>query len=119
MLPNVIIQSFDAASLKKVFQLEPSIPLIQLYRFDKDAQLSEKEFVDLQSYASGIGLNWEAVTKEFVDSVHREGLDVHPFTVNEESDMRNLLLLGVDGFITDKPDIAARLRDEESSMDIN
>lgn len=119
MLPNVIIQSFDAASLKKVFQLEPSIPLIQLYRFDKVAWLSEKEFVDLQSYASGIGLNWEAVTKEFVDSVHREGLDVHPFTVNEETDMRNLLLLGVDGFITDKPDIAARLRDEESSMDID
>ena len=33
--------------------------------------------------------------------------------------MRNLLLLGVDGFFTDKPDIASRLRDDESSMDID
>jgi len=116
-MPKVIIQSFDADSLKKVFDMEPSIPLIKLYTFDKAAHLSKKELRDLGNYASGIGIDGKTVTKKFVDSMHMEGLDVHAFTVNDEEMMRTLMIHGVDGVFTDKPDIAARLRDEKSSMD--
>lgn len=116
-IPKVIIQSFDEDSLRKVFEMEPSIPLIKLYAFDQTAHLSKKELRDLGSYASGIGMNGKTVTKQFVDSMHKEGLDVHAFTVNDEEMMRTLMVHGIDGIFTDKPDIAARLRDEKSSMD--
>lgn len=116
-IPKVIIQSFDADSLKQVFDMEPSIPLIKLYTFDSAAHLSKKELRDLGNYASGIGIDGKAVTKKLVDSMHMEGLDVHAFTVNEEEMMRTLMSYGVDGIFTDKPDIAAHLRDEKSSMD--
>ena len=118
-MPKVIIQSFDEDSLKKVFAMEPTIPLIKLYSFDKNAHVTKKELGELVKYASGIGVNGEKVTKKLVESLHNKGLDVHAFTVNDEKLIRTLMSRGVDGVFTDKPDIAVRLRDEKSSMDSN
>lgn len=118
ILPKVIIQSFSERSLKKVSAMEPSIPLIKLYTFDKAAHLSKKTLRKLEIYASGVGLNADAVTKEFVESLHKEGLDVHPFTVNDEDTIRSLLKMGADGVFTDKPDIAVRVRSEIGLMEL-
>ena len=97
--------------------MEPSIPLIKLYSFDKEAHLSKKKVRQLKKYASGVGLNVDSVTKKFIESMHKEGLDVHPFTVNDEKIIRKLIKLGADGVFTDKPDIAVRVKSEESSLD--
>lgn len=113
--PKVIIQSFNTDSLQKVFDLAPSIPLIKLYSFDKDAYLSKKELQKLKKYASGVGVNADKVTKKFVESLHKENLAIHPFTVNDEATIRTLMTLGVDGVFTDKPDIAVQTK--KSSMD--
>ncbi len=43
------------------------------------------------------------VTARFVDAAHRAGLPVHVWTVNDESAMHDLLDLGVDGIMTDRP----------------
>lgn len=110
-IPKVIIQSYDSASLKKVFKMEPSIPLIQLLTFDKKAFLSTREIRKIKSYASGIGLNGDAVTKDFIDNVHAAGLHVHPYTVNESEAIYTMNMLGVDGIFTDRPDVAIRVRE--------
>jgi glycerophosphoryl diester phosphodiesterase len=47
------------------------------------------------------------VDRPVVEYFHRLGIPVHVWTVNEEADMRELLALGVDGIITDRPDLAA------------
>lgn len=52
------------------------------------------------------------VSRRFVWAVHRAGCAVHVWTVNEEADMRRLFDWGVDGIITDRPDVAVRVRDE-------
>ena len=110
-LPKVIIQSYDAASLKKVFKMEPSIPLIQLFTFEKEAVLSSKEIRKIKSYASGIGLNADAVTKNFIDTIHAAGMHVHPYTVNEPEAIYYMNMLGVDGIFTDRPDVAIRVKE--------
>lgn len=46
------------------------------------------------------------VTEELVDRYHRAGLEVHVWTVNDETTMRRLLAIGVDGIVTDRADIA-------------
>lgn len=45
------------------------------------------------------------VTGRFVAAVHAAGKQVHVWTVNEAEDMRRLLDLGVDGIVTDRPDV--------------
>jgi glycerophosphoryl diester phosphodiesterase len=44
-----------------------------------------------------------------VDKHHNAGHKVNAWTVNEESVMMKLLSMGVDGLITDKPDIAKKV----------
>ena len=52
------------------------------------------------------------VTKELVESAHENGIMVNPWTVNKEKDMKKLLGFGVDGLITDVPNIAKKVIEE-------
>lgn len=45
------------------------------------------------------------VTRGFVRAAHRTGRPVQVWTVNDPSDIRELLVLGVDGVTTDRPDV--------------
>jgi glycerophosphoryl diester phosphodiesterase len=47
--------------------------------------------------------SWPLVTPESVEFAHRIGIEVHVWTVNEESEMTELLDMGVDGIISDFP----------------
>lgn len=49
------------------------------------------------------------VTAEFVEAAHRHGLAVHVWTINDEHDMAGLVDLGVDGIISDRPSVLARV----------
>lgn len=52
------------------------------------------------------------VEPRLVRSLHRAGVALQVWTVNAEPDMRRLLAWGVDGLITDYPDVAVRIRDQ-------
>ncbi|WP_330275635.1 glycerophosphodiester phosphodiesterase [Lentzea sp. NBC_00516] len=45
------------------------------------------------------------VDRKFVQAAHRRALEVHVWTIDDEADMRALLDLGVDGLVTDRPDV--------------
>jgi glycerophosphoryl diester phosphodiesterase len=57
-----------------------------------------------------MGMN-TIVTPQFVAHAHRAGHPVKIWTVDEEADMRRLLGWGVDAIISDRPDLAVRIRD--------
>ena len=52
------------------------------------------------------------VSPRFIRDAHDAGLKVQPWTIDDEADMRRLLAWGVDGLITNRPDLAVRVRDE-------
>jgi glycerophosphoryl diester phosphodiesterase len=55
------------------------------------------------------GRNWSpnaaSLTRERLAEAHRLGVRVYPYTVNDTTEMRRLLELGVDGITTDRPDL--------------
>lgn len=51
------------------------------------------------------------VSPRFIRAAHRRNLAFHVWTVNEEADMWRLLDWGVDGLISDRPDLAVAVRD--------
>lgn len=50
----------------------------------------------------------------FIDWAHRAGLECHFWTINEPDQMRELLLLGADGLVTDRAELARKVVDSLS-----
>ena len=51
----------------------------------------------------------------FASSARSKGLGIHVWTINDEAEMRRLVRMGVDGIVTDKPDLLIRVIEEEST----
>lgn len=49
------------------------------------------------------------VDAKVVGYFHAHGIPVHVWTVDDEQEMRELLALGVDGIVTDRPDVLKRV----------
>ncbi|MGH1296492.1 glycerophosphodiester phosphodiesterase [Bacillus pretiosus] len=101
---KVIIQSFSEESLQKIHSLDVNIPLVQLLPCKKAAQLTELEIKKYKTYCIGLGMNYKYIDSAYVKKIKKHGLEVHPFTVDNETDMKKLLLWGVDGMFTNYPD---------------
>lgn len=52
------------------------------------------------------------LSPRFIRHVHQAGQVVQAWTIDEEADMRRLLGWGIDGLISNRPDVAVRIRNE-------
>lgn len=98
---KVTIQSFDFRILRYFHENYPAIKLSVLIENDKPASENLEELGFIPAVYSCYFKN---LKKEEVDWLHTKGLEVVPWTVNEVSDMEELIRMGVDGIITDYPD---------------
>ncbi|HEX3779194.1 MAG TPA: glycerophosphodiester phosphodiesterase [Pseudonocardiaceae bacterium] len=55
------------------------------------------------------------VTPRFVRLAHRRGIEVHVWTIDEAERMRELLDMGVDGLVSDRPDLLREVLREKGS----
>jgi glycerophosphoryl diester phosphodiesterase len=121
-LDRVVIQSFDFRVLKYWHEKYPEIRLAALVENQKsiDDNLSELGFIP-----SIYSPDFKLLTNERVKYLHTKNfvltskqkenklkskLRVIPWTVNEEKDMLVMKGMGVDGFITDYPNRAAKYK---------
>jgi len=61
--------------------------------------------VQVPEYGGGI----HVLTRRFISGAHSRGLEVHAWTINDTYTMQRLLALGVDGIITDYPNLMLAL----------
>jgi glycerophosphoryl diester phosphodiesterase len=101
---QVLIQSFSAESLQKIHAFEPSLPLIQLFYSEESSDSIQASLAEVSTYAVGIGPSKTDVDAALVEATHALCLDVHPYTVNETTEMEALIALGIDGIFTNFPD---------------
>ncbi|PFH73532.1 glycerophosphodiester phosphodiesterase [Bacillus cereus] len=101
---KVIIQSFSEESLRKIHSLNDNIPLVQLLSYKKAVQLTDSEIEKYKTYCIGLGMNYKYIDAVYAKKIKKHGLEVHPFTVDNEKDMEKLLKWGVDGMFTNYPD---------------
>jgi glycerophosphoryl diester phosphodiesterase len=65
-----------------------------------------------EALAAQVPIRWNGikiVDRRFVHAIHRRGLQLHVWTVNDPTQMEELLDLGVDGIMTDQPAILKRI----------
>ncbi len=100
---RVLIQSFVPASLSEIHAQDPSLPLVQLYSDEETSETIRADFEAAGTYAIGVGPSMDDVDRGLVEAAHAECLAVHPYTLLEKPDMREMIDLGVDGMFTDFP----------------
>jgi glycerophosphoryl diester phosphodiesterase len=101
---RVIIQSFDFRTLKYVHDKYPAIKTAMLIEDsdedDFDGQLKRLGYIP-QYYSP----NFDMVDDKLIKQCHDNGMKIIPWTVNDEKQFRKLKKMGVDGIITDFPDV--------------
>ena len=94
---QVVIQSFSQESLLKVANMNNQIPLVQLVDENKLSTFNSEDLKFISSYAIGVGPDYSDLDEQMVQKLHNYNLKVHPYTVNTEKDMQQMLNIGVDG----------------------
>jgi len=104
---RVIIQSFDIRTLQYLHQKYPKIRT--------SLGIDEKE--DFENNIRDLGFKPTIyspyavlVGKNLVDKCHAAGVKIIPWTVNSASELQYLINLGVDGVITDYPNLMGQLK---------
>lgn len=99
---RAVVQSFDTKALRRLRLAHPWLECAALYRRRRGARTLD----GLVKYGTGIGVWHHAIDAAFVAAAHARGLAVRAWTVNDPGQVERLLALGVNGIITDRPDMA-------------
>ncbi|WP_222707229.1 glycerophosphodiester phosphodiesterase family protein [Pontibacter qinzhouensis] len=104
--PWVIIQSFDVRTLQVLQQQYPEVKTALLVENLRSLEWNLEQLGFTPTIYSPY---YKLVSPKLVQDSHAKGMKVVPWTVNELSDMQQLQQLGVDGLITDYPNLFQKL----------
>ncbi|ROR90053.1 glycerophosphoryl diester phosphodiesterase [Nocardioides aurantiacus] len=125
-LARTSVQSFDWAVLRLVRAAAPQLRLNALsttdrLEVDQPGASPWLAGLDIDDYDDSVALaaaslgfdalspSRSSLTPDLVDQAHAAGLRVLPYTVDDAPTMRLLVDLGVDGLITNRPDVLRRV----------
>jgi len=106
-----VVQSFDAAALRRLRSTTPSLVVAPLYR----RAPSTRRLRAVATFAAAVGVRQGAVNITLVLRARACGLGIRAWTANAPRDIERLVDLGVDGVITDVPDVARAVVDARSA----
>lgn len=104
------IQSFDVRSLQYAHDQYPEMELVLLVENEDGLEINLDRLGFVPEVYSPY---YQFVTTDLVKSCREKGMKLIPWTVNEESDIRQIIEYGVDGIISDYPDRVLAIINEE------
>lgn len=112
---NVIVSCFDPECIRLSKELDPEIKTGFLYETGDLA--SEARKFGIAKYCAELKADAAhpervLITKEEVDELHKLGMAVNPWTVNEREDIERLTKIGCDALITNVPDFCRKVVEE-------
>jgi len=105
---QIMVMSLSYAGIQKVRKLRPHwrVGLLSTVALGDITQLD----VDF------LGLNSRAATKRLIERAHQNDIDIYVWTVNDPIDISTMTSRGVDGLITDAPDVARNILHQRKEL---
>ncbi len=107
MQDSVLFSSFNHYALLALKSAWPDAPIAPLY---VGAMLDPWEYAQKLGAVAVHPMYAVALLPGWVDGCHAHDIAVNVWTVDEESMMERLMLVGVDGLVTNRPDVALEVR---------
>jgi glycerophosphoryl diester phosphodiesterase len=96
------VQSFDARPLQLIHKQYPDVILAYL---TANTKTPTENLATLGFTPYAYSPYYKSVTGETVKACHEQGMVIIPWTVNTKAEIESLVALGVDGIITDYPNL--------------
>ena len=105
---RAILQSFDVRTLQVAHKIAPNLQLALLVGSHEDMNM--EAFLEYLGFTPAIySPYYQLVDAAVVEMAHEKGMKIIPWTINTLEEMQELHTMGVDGIITDYPDIGMQL----------
>jgi glycerophosphoryl diester phosphodiesterase len=110
ILNRTTIQSFDIRPLQYVHQNYPGVVLS--YLVDKTSTSLQDQIKALGFEPDVYSPHFTAITTDMIKQCHHKNIKVIPWTVNTVEEMNAMISMGVDGIISDYPDLFDQIRQQ-------
>ena len=97
---RVLVSSFDSAVLKRIKQLDPAMDVALI---SKESPLNETRALCLELGVFSFHPRLASIDRDLVAALHKDGVHVFPWNIEDIGDIRRAFSLGVDGLIAKDP----------------
>lgn len=107
--PYVIVQSFDVRTLQILNEKYPYVRTSYLVGPARQKEFTIEEELEVLGFDPDIySPHFKYITKEQIEKCHERGIKVVVYTPNTKEEIDELKAMGVDGIITDYPELFAK-----------
>ena len=107
---NIIISSFNPLVLKKIEKITPQFHLGFILSNRSQNLMQTK--ISLKS----LHINYRILSMKYLKAKQAKGLKIIPWTIDEKEDFFHFTKMGVDGIITNRPEVYFEMSEQNSAI---
>jgi glycerophosphoryl diester phosphodiesterase len=107
LLSYITLQSFDIRTLQYVHKKYPQVPAVLLIE-DYDKRTLDEQLKELGFLPAVYSPHYSLVNTQLVAELRTKGIRLIPWTVNDAETIQRLVKMGVDGIISDYPNLFSK-----------
>jgi glycerophosphoryl diester phosphodiesterase len=100
---QVVVISFDFDVCSMMKEAIPAIPVFWLHYTLSGSYRSKWIERVKEAGLDGVNFRYKGISKEYVEAVHRAGLKMFAWTIDDPDDAIRLMEFGIDGITTNRP----------------